>query len=64
MTSFIAHPNICNSEPIIIHPKTTKFLQSLDVSNNYPFENLMRHAWNNWLTNGKEEFTKKDTGKV
>lgn len=50
---------LCNAEAMIIPPKTTSFLQPLDVSINYPFKNALRSEWNKWLAEGPEEFTKK-----
>lgn len=49
----------CSAEIIIIPPKTTSFLQPLDVSINYPFKNALRSEWNKWLSEGPEEFTNK-----
>ncbi len=47
----------CNTEVVLIPPKTTSILQPLDVSLNSPFKNALRAAWNDWFTNGPQEFT-------
>lgn len=44
---------------LIIPPKTTSFLQPLDVCINHPFKIALRNAWNDWLENEPAEFTKK-----
>lgn len=46
---------------IIIPPKTTSFLQPLDVGINFPFKAKMRDLWNTWVENSPAEYTK--TGK-
>lgn len=48
----------CKSDIILIPPKTTSFLQPLDVSINHPFKVALRNEWNNWLENTPAEYTK------
>ncbi|RWS00071.1 pogo transposable element with KRAB domain-like protein [Dinothrombium tinctorium] len=40
--------------------KKTHFLQPLDFSINFPFKESLRKYWEEWFTNGKKEFTKKE----
>ena len=42
-----------------IPAKTTSYLQSLDVSVNWPFKATMRYEWNKWYETGPQEFTPK-----
>ena len=48
-----------NTDVLIIPPKTTSFLQPLDVSINHPFKNALREEWNSWLGEGPEDYTSK-----
>ncbi|CAI9720351.1 pogo transposable element with KRAB domain [Octopus vulgaris] len=43
----------------LILPKTTSYLQPLDVSIIGPFKKALRAEWENWFSNGKKEYTNK-----
>ncbi len=47
----------CNSEVILIPPKTTSYLQPLDVSVNAPFKCFLMEAWRDWFESRPQEFT-------
>ncbi|KAI5153060.1 hypothetical protein ENBRE01_3124 [Enteropsectra breve] len=47
-----------NTKSIFIPPKTTSFLQPLDVLVNAIFKASMKQQWSEWLINGPQEFTK------
>lgn len=51
----------CKTYVIVIPPKTTSFLQPMDVGVNAQFKAKLRDVWNDWLENTPPEFTK--TGK-
>ena len=46
-----------NYDPIIIPPRTTSFLQPLDVLINAPFKAYMKQEWEHWQLNGVKEYT-------
>ena len=51
----------CNTVAVVIPPRTTSYLQPLDVSVNFPFKNALRSAWLEWLQNGPKDVTAKVT---
>lgn len=48
----------CKTEVILLPPKTTSFLQPLDVSVNHPFKVALRKEWNEWMDSTPPEYTK------
>ncbi len=47
------------TEILQIPPKTTSFLQPLDVAINGPFKAALRREWEAWLAEGPKQYTKK-----
>ena len=41
-----------------IHTGMTPLLQFLDTRVNYPFKDGMKEKWEEWISNGEQEFTK------
>ncbi len=48
-----------NTEILQVPPKTTSFLQPLDVAINGPFKAALRREWEAWFAGGHKEFTPK-----
>ncbi|KAI5151365.1 hypothetical protein ENBRE01_2090 [Enteropsectra breve] len=48
-----------NVQTVFIPPKSTHYLQPLDVSINSIFKASLRKEWNEWMINGQKEFTAK-----
>lgn len=47
------------SEVLILPPRTTSFLQPIDVGVNYPFKAALKRHWDTWFQSGPQEFTPK-----